>query len=149
LEERLTRLEDLNEIQNLQGLYARYADRGWPGAGADSAALADLFTEDGVLSLSPTSTLEGRAAIRDGLGKGNAPLAVHLVFSPVIDVEGDEAKGSWRAMFALTRPNNVAMLGCGGYEVRYRRTASGWRIQRLDAMLAFMTPYGETWAVAS
>lgn len=146
LEQRVRRLEDLLEIQNLQALYARYADRGWPGAQTDSEALANLFTEDGAWSSPKVGTFEGRQAIREGLGRGTMPFSLHLLLSPQIAVDGDEATGTWRALFALTNPDKKALWGGGGYEVRYRRTASGWRIQDLRTQSAFMTPYGESWA---
>jgi len=148
LERRVQRLEDLLEIQNLQALYARYADRGWPGAQTDSAALAGLFTEDGVWSSSRVGTFEGRRSIQEGLSGGTMPFSMHLLLSPQIHLEGDTATGTWRALFALTTSDNKALWGGGGYEVRYRRTAQGWRIQHLQTQSAFMTPYGETWAAA-
>jgi len=146
LDERVRRLEDLLEIQNLQALYARYADRGWVGAQTDSEALANLFTENGVWSSPKVGTFEGRQAIREGLGRGTMPFSLHLLLSPQISVEGDEATGTWRALFALTSPDKTALWGGGGYEVRYRRTAAGWRIRELRTQSAFMTPYGESWA---
>lgn len=146
LEQRLRRVEDILEIQNLQARYARCADRGWPGAGSDSEALADLFTEDGVWSSPRMGTYEGRQAIREGLGRGTMPFSLHLLLSPQIEVQGDEATGAWRALFALTNADGQALWGGGAYKVRYRRTASGWRIQHLRTQSAFMTPYGESWA---
>jgi len=146
LEQRVRRLEDLLEIQNLQALYARYADRGWPGAQTDSEALANLFAEDGVWSSPKVGTYEGRQAIREGLGRGTMPFSFHLLLSPHIDIQGDEATATWRALFALTNPDRQALWGGGGYDVRYRRTASGWRIQHLSTQSAFMTPYGQSWA---
>jgi ketosteroid isomerase-like protein len=146
LEQRLRRLEDMLEIQNLQASYARYADRGWPGAQTDSEALANLFTEDGVWSSPKAGTYEGRQAIREGLGRGTMPFSLHLLLSPQITFEGDEASGTWRALFALTNADGQALWGGGGYEVSYRRTAAGWRIRRLRTESAFMTPYGESWA---
>ena len=146
LEQRLQRLEDIQEIQNLQALYARHTDSGWEGASGDRDALANLFTEDGVWTSPQIGTYEGRAAIREGLAQGRMIFAMHLLLSPVIEIQGDEATANWRALFALTTAQKQPLLGGGGYEVRYRRTPEGWRIEHLRTQAGFMSPYGQSWA---
>ena len=148
LEQRVRRMEDLAEIQRLQARYARLADRGWPAAGADGDALAGLFTEDGIWSSPRVGTFEGRRAIAENLGRGTMSFSVHLIMNPEIDVDGDEATGAWRALFALTTAAGQAMWGAGAYQVRYRRTPEGWRIAHLRTESAFMTPYETSWAAA-
>ena len=60
LEERLQRLEDLEEIRRLLEEYARCLDSG------DHAAYAELFTEDGELH-AQLGRAKGRQAITDGV----------------------------------------------------------------------------------
>jgi hypothetical protein len=148
LAERIGRIEDLLAIQDLQALYARYADNGWPGAVGDSTALAGLFAPDGVWSSERVGTFTGREEIIVGLGGGSMPFSMHLLMSPHIMIEGDQASGTWRALFALTTGGGDALWAGGGYQVSYVRLPEGWRISRLETVSAFMSPYGQSWAKA-
>ena len=86
LQKRVARLADIEKIKNLE---ARYYD-------ADG--IASLFIEDGIFDggLSrPVS--EGREAVRQRFqgDPERIPFAVHMVMNPIIEVDGNTAKGSW------------------------------------------------------
>lgn len=128
-------LRDLEAIRTLKALYARRADAVFREPGhASAVALADLFTEDGVLDLGPFGRYQGRAAIlaacEDILPKGTA-WSVHHVTGPLIEVEGDAAKGSWYFLiFAqphMTPPPPAATIH-GGYNDKYTRVGGAWKI---------------------
>jgi uncharacterized protein (TIGR02246 family) len=147
-EQRIQLIEDKMDIESLMARYARYVDNGWAGAIKDSAALADLFTEDGVWTSPAYGAFEGRQAIAENLGGVSPRLTVHQIFSPDVKIEGDEAIGTWRLIIAMTAPDGQALLGFGGYRLRLVRTAEGWRIRHLQSEPAFMAPYGQSWVKA-
>src|ERR1051325_2374579 len=97
LEQRLRRLEDLEEIRGLLEEYARCLDAG------DHAAYAELFTEDGELH-AQLGEGKGREAIRsllDARLKDDARTrrtAFHQIGNATIEVDGDRATS--RVMWA-------------------------------------------------
>jgi hypothetical protein len=132
LELRLNRIEDQLELLRLEGAYAYFYDRG------DGQAWAALFAEDGFYA--------GRQ--REGMGEGNlvqgrANLAkfceadpvscVHMLHLPHFVIDGDTATSrilvQHRGQFIEHgRPTQTQSTGC--YDVTYRRTGEGWRIER-------------------
>ncbi len=135
LAHRLDRLEDLEAIRTLKALYGRRGDAVFrqPSA-ASAAALAELFTEDGVLDLGPFGRFTGRAAIL-AAAEGVLPQATawsqHYITNPVIEVNGAEAIGSWSFLiFAQphTPANAPASPIWGGYDDCYKKTEQGWKI---------------------
>lgn len=122
-------------LRTLKALYARRADAVFrQPSRASAVALADLFTEDGILDLGPLGRYEGRAALLDAfeniLPKGTA-WSVHHITNPILEVDGNHAKGSWYFLvFAQTRaspPPPVDTLH-GGYEDKYACIAGTWKI---------------------
>jgi ketosteroid isomerase-like protein len=140
VEERLQRLEDRAELQQLQVLYAHHGDIGWSAAGADTQALAGLFTEDGVWESAGVGRFEGREAIAAGLSGGSLATAVHLLAATEPFVDGDTAAADWKVMLYLKASTDKVLLGAGTYVGRYRRTVEGWRIASLTMISAGMAP---------
>jgi hypothetical protein len=53
----------------------------------------------------------------------------HRVTHPEIDVDGDEATGTWYLQDRVIVPDfNFMLYGAAFYHDRYRRTPDGWRI---------------------
>jgi uncharacterized protein (TIGR02246 family) len=130
LEERLRRLEDIEEIRRLLEEYARCLDAG------DHAAYADLFTEDGELH-AQLGEAKGRAAIRDLLDarlKGDRPApraAFHQIGNATIEVDGDRATS--RVLWAYVTHddgNYPLILQVGHYDDQLVREDGRWRFQR-------------------
>jgi hypothetical protein len=127
---------DLEEIRQLKYAYCRANDGGWPESGpAHMGPTADLFVEDGVWDGRPVAPLaEGREAIRRMIVdyRTLAPFALHLMINPDIVVEGDIARGRWRALVATEVAGGAsAMLIAGAYTDVYVRTPEGWRFKSL------------------
>lgn len=143
LARRVERLDDLEAIRTLKALYARRGDAVFrlPGA-ASAAALAELFTEDGVLDLGPFGRYAGRAAIlaaAEGVLPKATAWSAHSIVNPVIEVNGAEATGSWSFLIYAqphTPANAPASPIWGGYEDRYRKTEEGWKIASSTATYA-------------
>jgi len=99
--------------------------------------LGDCLTEDadgsyGTQVYGDKLALAGREAIvgfmRDKLTTGI--ITVHVAQHPEIEVDGDEATGSWCFEDTVIVPDfKVLIRGAGYYTDRYRREADGrWRI---------------------
>jgi uncharacterized protein (TIGR02246 family) len=130
LEERLQRLEDLEEIRRLLEEYARCLDAG------DHAAYAELFTEDGELH-AQLGQAKGRQAIRDLLDarlKGEARparTAFHQIGNATIEVDGDRATS--RVLWAYVTHddgNYPLILQVGHYDDVLVREDGRWRFER-------------------
>ena len=101
IEERLQRLEDIEEIRQLK---ARYC------AGCDDDHNADtltaLFVEDGIWDTPSLAYCEGHEQIRqfmnDLAASGRIRNSAHMVMNPQIEVTGDTATGHWRFVMAYT-----------------------------------------------
>jgi uncharacterized protein (TIGR02246 family) len=128
--ERLSRLEDLEEIRRLVQDYRRHLDA------MDLDAYGLLFAEDGEwlggtgYGQTPagiTAMLKERLPRRAGPG----PASWHLLSEPVIDLDGDRATGSvtW-AWVGRGDEDTPVMRLLGHYDDTYVREHGRWRFQR-------------------
>lgn len=127
IEERIRRLEDIEEIRRLKSLYSHYANVG-EGTG-DAEKFAELFTEDCIWDLSHKE-FRGKQAIIDRLREIEKLnyVGVHFSLNPRIEVNGDEASGEWDLIFPVFPPGGRPLTTvCGYYWDRLRRTPDGWR----------------------
>jgi hypothetical protein len=147
LEQRLRRLEDIEEIKKLKARYCEACDGGWgERASHDCEKIVALFAEDGVWEGGVYGRREGRDAIREFYQHNpEVPFAFHLLTNPIIEVDGDQAAGRWHLLISLTSADQNAVLIGGVFDDQYVRTAEGWRIKRSQFSLAFHTPYAGAW----
>jgi hypothetical protein len=148
---RATRIDDINEIENLQGSYGYYADKMlWD-------EVVDLFADDGTLEIGPSGVYVGKDSIRRYLlslsGGKQGPLEGvlndHFQLQPIITVADDglTAKGRWR-LFLMT---GVSGAGSGGnwgegvYENEYVNENGVWKIRALHWFANFVAPYEGGW----
>jgi uncharacterized protein (TIGR02246 family) len=130
LEQRLRRVEDIEEIRALLLAYATHLDAG------DHRAYAELFTADGEL-VAQLGQAKGREAIRALLDEklGGAALprrtAFHLVGNSVIAVSGDKAtsKALW-AYITHDDDGYPVILQLGHYDDELRREDGRWLFAR-------------------
>lgn len=141
---RVRELEDARQIEALKAQYARRSDAvfGSPGP-ASATALADLFTDDGVLDLGPFGRYEGRASLLnafENLLPQGTKWSTHYIVSPILDVTGNEATGHWYYLIQSVpaAPGSGLIQIFGSYADRYQRTASGWKIK--ETITAFFMP---------
>ncbi|WP_340265877.1 nuclear transport factor 2 family protein [Sphingobium mellinum] len=141
IEERVQLIEDHEDIARLMSLYCQYNDGGWEGQGpSHMGPSADLFVEDGVWDdCGPIGRAEGREKIRALFNVLRAsPYVSHNVMNPLIDVNGDTAKGHWHLIALSKRPNGRAVEDNDGrwtlaiYNVEFQRTSDGWRFTRME-----------------
>lgn len=139
LEEKVQRLVDIEDIKCLKLRYARYCDDNYNPEG-----IASCFTEDGVWDGAALGFAETRAGIKEFFA--NAPelvaFAVHYTTNPIIEVNGDEAKGTWYLWQPMVmKENDQAMWLAAHYQERYRRCDGQWLIEKLEIQVKSFSPY--------
>jgi uncharacterized protein (TIGR02246 family) len=142
VEERIRRLEDMQEIRQLVQDYRRHLDA------RDLRAYSELFAADGEW-LGRTGYGKGPEGIRTMLEErlaGNpgppGPTSFHVVTDPVIHLDGDLATGelSW-ALVQRGEGDTPELRLFGHYEDTYVRENGRWRFKRRVAQLDI--PYHE------
>ena len=135
-------LEDVDAIKRLKH---QYCDDNYNPDG-----IAGLFVEDAVWEGGEFGRYVGREAIRNFFG--GAPkvlsLAAHQVMNPIIDVDGDHARGEWKLFQPCTLETNHgprAMWLAATYHDEYVRTMEGWKYKDLKVDVLFFTPHDQGW----
>lgn len=149
LEQRKTRIEDVNAIEKLQHAYGYYVDRAlWDD-------VANLFADDGTIEIGLDGVYVGKQRVREylhALGGGrqglvDGELNEHLQVMPVITVaaDGRTAKARWRAITLTGELGGDAFWGEGPYENEYVKDGGVWKIQSLHWYQALLVPYAGGW----
>jgi hypothetical protein len=94
IDKRITRLEDLNQIERLQRTYGYFVDKGqW-------TLLSELFTDDATLEIGGKGLFLGKKRVLEYMQTAFGPdgakpgvLANHMQFQPIPDVAPDGAHG--------------------------------------------------------
>jgi hypothetical protein len=128
LDQRITRLEDMNQIEKLQRAYGYFVDKGqW-------TQLADLFADDATLEIGGKGLFLGKAHVlkymQDAFGAEGPKfglIANHMQFQPIVDVSPDGTHG-WIRSRAW-----VMSLGGWGlpiYEDEFIKVGGVWKFKR-------------------
>jgi hypothetical protein len=130
IEERVQRMEDLEEIRHLFTAYAIYLDH------ANYDAYAGLFALSGQLDLGSAGQATGRAAIRaliEKLLQHRTTPVRHIISSPVIRLDGARATASvmW-TMLSCSSDGRPAIGMVGHHEDIIVREDGVWKFQRLE-----------------
>ena len=153
LEERITRLEALEEIKTLQARYARALDDGF-----DAETLVALFLPDGAFD--GTATGGARTVGRDALyamwsaADKSFRWAFHYMISPTIqlDYEADVASGHWYLLECATlrgeEGDHSEWQGCT-YDIAYRRANGAWLFEEMRIVGRFRSRNLEGWLLPS
>jgi len=145
----LTRLQDTQEIENLQNAYGFYLDK-WQW---DSATA--LFAHDGTLELAQRGVYVGKARIRASLEDAFGPQGLHqgevsdhAFYQPVIHVAGDglTAQGRFRELSILGKYGAYAYIGGGTRENQYVKEHGVWHIKSDHLYLTYLADYEKGWA---
>jgi len=139
LEANVRRLVDIEDIKILKRTYAKHCDDNY-----DPDGIASCFTEDGVWDGGPLGYAEERSGIREFFA--NTPnlvvFAVHYTTNPIIEIDGDSAKGTWylwQPMVVAT--GDQAMWLSAHYNEIYKRIDGKWLIERLAIDVKCFSPY--------
>jgi hypothetical protein len=147
LERQISRIEDENEIENLQRIYGFYIEKGfWSEA-------ADLFADDGIFELAGEGVYRGRSRVRDYLtslddeGPIYGRLYDQMQLMPIVDVEpdGSTAKARWRLFAQEAKYGEFSEWGVGWYENDYVKQDGVWKIAHLRQFNRMYSPDQEGW----
>src|SRR5262245_19870569 len=99
LEQRLTRMEDIEAIKQLKARYCAIADEDH-----NPDKITTLFVEDGIWE-GGFGTAQGHAAIRQLFQRAQQRFSFshHMVLNPIIEVAGNRVKGTWYFFCSLYR----------------------------------------------
>lgn len=141
LEQRVRRLEDIEEIRRLRMQYHintndGHFDRMW-----------ELFTEDAYVDFGYISRARGREDIKALFLRipRNLPLVKQFIHNHMVDVDGDEATGVSYLDARYAQDGDSVMVAARFDEI-YVRTAEGWRIKQMLLDLYFSVPITVGWA---
>src|SRR5262245_42884497 len=150
LEAKIQYLTDLEEIKMLKYKYCRFNDGGWVGQPLSHQGPShELFTEDGVWDGSPIVKAEGRDAVRKLFDEfASQPVAYHAVMNPIIEIDGDFARGHWHLIGCGLLIDGTLILGIAGYKDEYVRTAEGWRCKLMKVIWGRRTLLSGAWEEA-
>lgn len=144
LEQRLRTLEDIEAIRQLKARYCAACDDDH-----NPETLAGLFHHDAVWEATSNGRFEGIDAIRGFFtalrASGRIRRSAHHAINPVIEVDGDEARGHWRLIMLysteLSSGDVQHLRIIGWYREQYRRRGGEWRFQSLYCEVEEHDPY--------
>jgi hypothetical protein len=149
LEQRKTRLEDVNDIKRLQGAYGYYFST------ARWDEVTNLFSDGATIEIGLDGVYRGKQRVREylhafGGGKeGLAPgqLNEYLQAMPVITLspDGQTAKGTWRAIVLTGQLGGAANWGEGPYENEYVKENGVWKFSKLHWYQTLLVPFEGGW----
>jgi hypothetical protein len=142
LESRIGLLEDMQEIRELKARYAQITD----GFLDEEPEL--LFTEDGILDLTPRGVFTGREKIRKFFKEKlpiSQPFGIHYFMLPSIKIEGEKAQARWYMWLPATKSDGGAIWTAGYEDDSYLKVGGKWLISQVKLTRCFRTPYEEGW----
>ena len=151
LEERITRLEDVEAIKQLKFEYARLCDAGYVGEGVGA-----LFVDDGVWkNQQGWGEFHGPAEIA-GFVTAQQPVmawAHHALFNPVVKIsdDGASATATWNSIVLATMvrtddPNHKdAVFISGGYEDELVKVDGEWKFKLMNSIVHYVSNLDEGW----
>jgi hypothetical protein len=151
LEDKITRLEDVEKIKNVQHAYGYYMDN----LMYDEAA--DLFTDNCYAKFSGT-TLQGREALKKSFntfttdrfeGTKKLFLKLQMMGTVTMDPSGKRAKARWNMVcFKTDYVDNKleSIVSHGVYEMEYAKEGEIWKADKLLFNSSFQTTLRDGWA---
>jgi hypothetical protein len=144
------RLKDIDELENLAGIYGHYVDK------SRHDDVADLFAQNGVVEILGRGVFIGQDRVRQYMrnlspgfiGPRDGALFNHFHVQPVIDVAQDGKTGYARSrLFVMFGIANVgAQWGDGVYENVFVKQEGVWKLDYLHVYQTFYTNYEDGWA---
>ena len=151
IDERLRRLEDIEEIRALKHLYAFHCDSGY-----DADGLASLFTEDAVWASNQFGTHVGREAIRRFTAGNSERItwALHCMVNGQIEVASDRRTASARwsliefaTMVVPGTTERDAVVMSARYDETLVRQGEVWKFRRMDVLFHNVSNWDKGWVL--
>jgi hypothetical protein len=128
LDTRITRLEDMNQVEKLQRVYGYFVDKGqW-------TQLSELFADDATLEIGGKGLFLGKKRVLEYMQTAFGPdgpkegfLANHMQFQPIVDISPD-GKTAWVRSRAWVM--SVGGWGLPLYEDEFVKQDGTWKFKR-------------------
>ncbi len=141
LENRIQRLEDIEEIRTLRYTYHHYINTG------RFSDIPNLYTDDAYVELGEFTQVVGKDQIQAAFDKmpGNTTFIRQFPHNMIIDVDGDTAESItyFEARYASA---DGSLMVAGQYFEEYARTEGVWLISMMVMKLDFAVPPDVGWA---
>ena len=143
LEEKIQRLEDLEQIRDL---VRRYAHLVWQGKSVETV---NLFTIDGTVDLGPDDggTIRGRENLQAIYSEklGSDEMMLHpFVHNHIIEFIGDEATGTAYIDLRCVK-DGESLMGSGYYQDQYAREDGQWKFKVRKLTMCYLVPPSQGW----
>ena len=136
LENRITRLEDIEAIKQLKARYCHICDDTH-----NPDTVVSVFAEDGIWESPEFGTAQGHAAIKE-LFSGFRKMftfSQHNITNPVIEVNGDRATGIWYLMGPWTQTEGDKEIWMTArYDDDYVKADGEWKYQVSSVSFSFI-----------
>jgi len=144
LEERVTRIEDLESIKQLKARYCEICDDDH-----NPDLITAIFTPDAVWEGEGIGRAQGHDEIRtlfEGFQKA-IKFSQHMVQNPIIDIDGPAALGRWYFFGTFKYyKGDQARWQAARYHEKYRKIEGDWFISHLKIMPPVMSvKYEQGW----
>lgn len=140
LEERIARIEDLNEIRSLRNKYHHAVNSNTP------ESFAEIYTRDAVVYFDEFMKQEGLDNILAASRRlSDNAFVKQFLHNHEIELHGDTAKG-YCYLDARYAADGESMIVAARYDDEYRRTEAGWRISMTRVNIIFSVPLSQGWA---
>jgi len=149
IERRIQVLEDIEAIKRLKALYCHLVDAAVAGDSFKWDELLNHFVQDSWVDFEILGRYEGIENVGKLFKDVVASLlsySAHMVSNPIIDVDGDSARGKWYVHVPLTgKAQNMAGWLQGRYDEEYVKIDGEWKWKSMTTTFDFITPYDEGW----
>ena len=129
LEERITRLEDLEAIKQLKARYCEICDDNH-----NAERITSIFTEDAIWEGRGIGKAQGHVEIKALFENFQKTISYsqHMVLNPIIEIHGINATAVWYFFGPFTFfKNNQAKWQAARYKEDYKKTDGEWKISHL------------------
>jgi ketosteroid isomerase-like protein len=145
IEQRIQELEDRDQIKELTAKYC------WHVAHGEGEAVANLFTDDGVLDVSDSDfkAVRGREALLKfyRASVSEPEVALPFIQNHIIELSGNYAHGTCCIEARFAR-NGESVTAAGYYQDKYRRERGQWRFVERKLTFHHVVPLKQGWAEA-
>jgi ketosteroid isomerase-like protein len=140
LEERISRLEDIEQIRSLRNKFHYFINEGL------AHRFGEVYSDDAVVQFDEFMKQEGLANIIAASSKLTQQVFVkQFLHNHEIELHGDHATGLCY-LDARYASNGESLIVAARYDDEYRRTDAGWRICRTRVHIIFSVPLQQGWA---
>ncbi len=146
IDQRLDRVESIEQIRSLKALYCELCDEGY-----DADGLCNLFTDDAVWDGGRLGRFEGRERLHRFFS--NMPnvmsFAIHHVTNSAVELsdDGQTAEARWYLLqMATLNSENKAVWLTGRYIDQLVLQQGSWKFQHTSLVARFFSPYDQGWA---